>query len=1326
MALTSPGVEVTIIDQSQYLPAPTGTVPLVVFATAQNKANPAGIGVAQGTTAANANKLFQITSQRDLVTLYGTPFFYTTTNGTPIQGYELNEYGLLAAYSVLGATNRLYALRADIDLGSLVGKTGRPTGNVADGTYWLDTTNSTWGLYEWNATTQLFVNKTPIVISDSTKMSGDVPTQTIGAPGDYAVVAYQITDYTSSNVSPKKYFYKNSENMWVDLYSSEWQMSWPTIQSTLSNPALVTGSFTITINEASQVTITIGGGDTVYDVSMQINDLGYTYLTSNVVSGRLCIYSAGNLVSNLVIASGTTGLLTALGIPAGQYYMPVVVYGTASQMPLWKTGQTYPASNGSVWIKIAQPGNGQYPIVSKYNATAQVFRSQPVIQSTSSVFAIANSIDPTGGKLIPAGTIIQSSVNYSVEEQTLDGSLIATNDLFVFNSTGITSIVGSSDVTISPGGILNVQVTLPNSNDPSQSYYITIPGGSSSTDFVTLWGQANIPYTLAELNTDMSVTLSHTLGGMIQLDDTVGTVQFTGSLSGTTLTVTGVTTGYISNGNIRHPGQGSPIIITEQTSGVPGGVGTYTVNLSSTVASTTFFQVLPTITFVGSITGTTLTVTSTAGYILNGSIRYSGQSSPIIITGQLSGTGGGVGTYTVSPSSTVASTTFSQGLSSYGTSSGILSDLGFIPDSTTNFITSSVPTKLVYNIAPNSTSGLGTAAEFILDSQGGYVTVTGIPQNGIDYAVGDIVTFNGTVFNGTNPQNNIVFTVTNVNGAGGITQVQYVSGNVPSIFPSLVTKLVPLDFIANEGEPYNSPANGTNWFYSVVNQVDIMVNTSNGWSGYNLVNFDSSGFPNPSGSPDTDPNGPLVSPTEPTTQSDGSALVYGDLWIDTSDLELYPLINRWESVNNIDKWVLVDNTDQVTSRGVLFADARWATNGDTNPSNDPIPTITSLLTSDYLDLDAPSTSLYPVGMLLFNTRRSGYNVKQYIVNYFNNARFPDQQLPTITDAWVSASGLQANGAAYMGRKAQRNMVVMALREAIDTNTDIRDEDNQLNLIATPNYPEVQQNMVLLNNDRGNTGYILGDTPLGLPDSATAIQAWATNAAGATSTGEEGCVTRDTYLGLFYPSGLASDLSGNLVAVPPSHMMLRTFVRNDTIAYPWFAAAGVRRGTIDNATNIGYLNRTTGEFITSKTRIGIRDVLYTNFINPLVFFTGNGLLNYGNKTSYNSQSALDRTNVARLIAYIRRQLTIAARPFVFEPNDSITRKQIQGVIQSLMIDLVAKRGIYDYIVICDESNNTPSRIDRNELWVDVAIEPVKAAEFIYIPVRVLNTGAIAAL
>ena len=127
--------------------------------------------VAAGTLAANANKTYLITSQRDLSATFGTPYFYKTTAGTPINGYELNEYGLLAAYSLLGITNRCYILRADIDLGSLVGTLVRPKGDPADGTYWLDTTNSAWGIYSFNLSTGKFTQVEPTVITDSQNTS---------------------------------------------------------------------------------------------------------------------------------------------------------------------------------------------------------------------------------------------------------------------------------------------------------------------------------------------------------------------------------------------------------------------------------------------------------------------------------------------------------------------------------------------------------------------------------------------------------------------------------------------------------------------------------------------------------------------------------------------------------------------------------------------------------------------------------------------------------------------------------------------------------------------------------------------------------------------------------------------------------------------------------------------------------------------------------------------------------------------------------------------------------------------------------------------------
>ena len=1180
MALTSPGVQVTITDESQYLPAATGSVPLVLLATAQNKANASGTGVAVATTAANANKLYQVTSQRDLVNLYGTPFFYTTTNGTPIQGYELNEYGLLAAYSLLGVTNRCYVLRCDIDLASLVGQTGRPTGAPADGTYWLDSTTSTWGIYEFNQTTGQFALQSPIVITDATNLSGGVPLASIGAIGDYAVNALEVTN--SPTGEDRTYYYKTTANEWVVLGKPAWKQDIPTIISSTSNPTLAAGTLTINMSNLNTVTLTISLGDTVSDVANDINALGWTVLSAEVRNGKLCIFTSQTLstgTSNArLIISGTA--LTSLGLTAGTYYGPLTTFGTSAQMPLWTSSQSQPRPTGSVWIKVGAAGNGLTPVMSRYSTATASWIAKNVSLATSD-WTATPELDATGGQAIPAGTI------YS--QYNFNGSL-STSPIYFWErvATGPTVVTGSNtapDFTAGPY-YMNVYVSVPGSSSLSTPYGFYLGDNTDATDFVTSWYAAGIPYTTATVTTEGSIQLTHTEGGEIIMSDTVNASY--------------VSTG-VSNGLIAEAG-----FIIGTTAGVKYGPSIST-----------------------SFTGAT-------------------------------GTGGSGSGATYAVQST-------------------------------------------YNI-------------YIL-------TGDGVTSGGSGYAVGDTITILGSELGGVDGTNDLVVKVTAVTG-GAATAVAYVSGAPTALYRTQLSNWVEFTYTANEGAPVTEPANNTNWFWSVVDQVDIMVQKGGAWIGYKNTNYDTTGAPASSGSNTTDPNGPIIAATAPTTQSDGTALAYGDLWLDTSDLELYPVISRWQAVNGEDMWVLINNTDQTGSTGVLFQDARWATNGTTSITDDPIPTIVSLLTSDYLDLDAPNPTLYPQGMLLFNTRRSGYNVKQYRSNYFTPANFPDEaSYPTETASWVTVSGNTASGAPYMGRAAQRAMVVQSLRSAIDTNTDIRDEDNYFNLMAAPNYPELQPNMVVLNADRGETGYIIGDTPLGLQDSATDIQAWANNDAGAVSTGEAGLVTRNTYLGLFYPSGITNDLQGNEVVVPASHMMLRTFLRNDTVAYPWLAAAGTRRGNIDNALNIGYLDRTTGEFIAIKTRLGIRDVLYINQINPLVFFTGVGLLNYGNKNSYNSQSALDRTNVARLVNYVRRQLTLAARPFVFEPNDTLTRNSIAGVIQTLMVDLVAKRGIYDYLVQCDDSNNTPARIDRNELWVDVAIEPVKAAEFIYIPVRVLNTGEI---
>jgi len=497
-----------------------------------------------------------------------------------------------------------------------------------------------------------------------------------------------------------------------------------------------------------------------------------------------------------------------------------------------------------------------------------------------------------------------------------------------------------------------------------------------------------------------------------------------------------------------------------------------------------------------------------------------------------------------------------------------------------------------------------------------------------------------------------------------------------------------------------------------------MISDGSGWKGYQNVTTDARGY-NLSLTSD---GGVILSATQPTKQSDGtSQLVSGDLWIDTSDLENFPVLYRYNATTAT--WSLIDKTDDVSSDGIVFADARWSATGNVNPITDDLPTITSLLTSDYLDPDAPSYQLYARGTLLFNTRRSGYNVKT-----FNSATFSTAELATVTGSvaagWTSTSGEDpTTGVPYFGHQAQRNIVVEAMKSAIASSTALREEQTQFNLICCPGYPELIQDMITLNNDRLNTGFIIGDTPLTLSSDATVLQNWANNSALAVDNGTEGLVSRSEYLGVYYPSGYATNLDGNSVVVPPSHMMLRTFIRSDNLSYPWFAPAGVRRGVIDNVSSIGWVDIADDNVFRSiGVTNGLRDILYQNNVNPLTVLPGVGLVAYGQKTRSSTTSAMDRINVARLVCYLRSVLAKVAAPFIFEPNDTITRTQVKAAFESVLNDLVAKRGLYDYLVVCDTTNNTPDRIDRNELYVDIAIKPVKAIEFVYIPVRLVNTGA----
>ena len=346
-------------------------------------------------------------------------------------------------------------------------------------------------------------------------------------------------------------------------------------------------------------------------------------------------------------------------------------------------------------------------------------------------------------------------------------------------------------------------------------------------------------------------------------------------------------------------------------------------------------------------------------------------------------------------------------------------------------------------------------------------------------------------------------------------------------------------------------------------------------------------------------------------------------------------------------------------------------------------------------------------MLCVNMAHSTYQVRKYVAS------------ETTTHKWRTAAGNKANGAGYFGRKSQRATVVKGMQAAITTNDDLRGDSTVITLLSAPGYPECADELLALNVDRKETAFCIIDTPFRLaPNGVTAWQAGTS----ATENGEDGLITSTSQAAVYYPSGLATNTDGTSVVVPPSHMALRTIAYNDSVAYPWFAPAGLTRGGITNATNVGYID-SEGEFVATALNQGQRDTLYTAKVNPITNFPGQGLFVYGQKTLYAASSALDRINVARLVAYIRDGLDPLARPFAFEQNDEATRAAAQDAVERFLGDIMAKRGVYDFAVVCDSTNNTAARIDKIEMWIDVAIEPTKAAEFIYIPVRIVNTGTL---
>lgn len=187
-------------------------------------------------------------------------------------------------------------------------------------------------------------------------------------------------------------------------------------------------------------------------------------------------------------------------------------------------------------------------------------------------------------------------------------------------------------------------------------------------------------------------------------------------------------------------------------------------------------------------------------------------------------------------------------------------------------------------------------------------------------------------------------------------------------------------------------------------------------------------------------------------------------------------------------------------------------------------------------------------------------------------------------------------------------------------------------------------------------------------------------------------------------------SNNQIWLPFSGFEAGIMCDVDRNTFPWFAPAGLNRGRISGITQIGY-NTTQKQ----------RDLLYRHSLNPVVFFPQDGFVVWGQKTLLKTPSAFDRINVRRLFLVLEKATVATSRYFVFEPNTIFTRTRLVDTIKPIFERAKNNEGLYDYMIVCDERNNTPDTIDRNELIVDIYLKPVRTAEFILISFIATRTG-----
>lgn len=266
------------------------------------------------------------------------------------------------------------------------------------------------------------------------------------------------------------------------------------------------------------------------------------------------------------------------------------------------------------------------------------------------------------------------------------------------------------------------------------------------------------------------------------------------------------------------------------------------------------------------------------------------------------------------------------------------------------------------------------------------------------------------------------------------------------------------------------------------------------------------------------------------------------------------------------------------------------------------------------------------------------------------------------------------------------------------------DEYDINLLATPgltiaDHPAVINKAIEVAEDRGDC-FVIAD-PVVQGRSADAAVA-AISDSGIDSN----------YVATYWPWVKILDTDKNKpVWVPPSVVVPRVMAYNDSVAYEWFAPAGLNRGGITEAVDIELkLNQST------------RNDLYENKINAIATFPSQGVCIWGQKTLQAKPSALDRINVRRLMITLKKFIASSSRYLVFENNTTATRQRFINIVTPYLETVKSRQGLYAFKVVMDETNNTPDVIDRNIMYGQIYLQPAKAVEFIILDFNILPTGA----